>query len=131
MLNRLEEIVRAVCNKWDMELLEFNGEEYHIHLLISAHSAMELSKFINNLKTITSRIIRKEFSEHLIKFYWKPYFWTRAYFITTTGGTPIEVIKRYIEKQKRPEEWPNSSPSKSEIIKGEFLGWWVKIKGKK
>ena len=104
MLIRLREIIEKICKRWDIELIEFNGEEDHVHLLISAHPTMELSKFINNLKTVTSRIIRKEFSEHLSRFYWKPYFWTRAYFIATTGGAPIEVIKRYIEKQEKPKK---------------------------
>ncbi len=104
MLKRLEEIIRDICKKWDVEVLEFSGEEDHIHLLISAHPSMELSKFINNLKTISSRLIRKEFNEHLSKFYWKPYFWTRAYFIATTGGAPLEVIKQYIQSQERPEK---------------------------
>lgn len=104
MLTRLEEIIRGVCKKWDVEVLEFSGEADHIHLLISAHPSMELSKFINNLKTVSSRMIRKEFNEHLAKFYWKPYFWTRAYFIATTGGAPLEVIKQYIQSQERPEK---------------------------
>jgi len=103
MLKRLEEIIRDICKKWDVEVLEFSGEPDHIHLLISAHPSMELSKFINNLKTISSRLIRKEFKKHLSKFYWKPYFWTRAYFIATTGGAPLEVIKKYIQSQEKPE----------------------------
>ena len=102
MLNRLEETIGVICYKWDVEVLEFSGEEDHIHILISAHPSMELSKFINNLKTVSSRLIRKEFKEHLSKFYWKPYFWTRAYFIATTGGAPLEVIKQYIQSQERP-----------------------------
>ena len=104
MLNRLEEIIKDICKRWDVELLEFSGEEDHIHLLISAHPSMELSKFINNLKTVSSRLIRKEFKEHLSKFYSKPYFWTRAYFIATTGGAPLEVIKQYIQSQEKPEK---------------------------
>jgi len=104
MLNRLEEIIKDICKRWDVELLEFSGEEDHIHLLISAHPSMELSKFINNLKTVSSKLIRKEFKEHLSKFYWKPYFWTRAYFIATTGGAPLEVIKQYIQSQEKPEK---------------------------
>lgn len=103
MLERLEEISSEVCRRWDVELLEFGGEEDHIHLLISAHPVMELSKFINNLKTITSRMIRKEYKKHLSSYYWKPYFWTRAYYITTTGGASIETIRKYIQKQEKPE----------------------------
>jgi len=104
MLNRLEEIIKDICNRWDVEVIKFSGEEDHIHLLILAHPSMELSKFINNLKTVSSRLIRKEFKEHLSKFYWKPYFWTRAYFIATIGGAPLEIIKQYIQSQEKPEK---------------------------
>lgn len=100
---RLKEIITDICLKWDCELIEFNGEEDHIHLLLSAHPTMELSKFINNLKTVTSRYIRKEFTEHLKPFYWKPVLWTRAYFICSTGGASLEIIKQYIENQKTPD----------------------------
>ncbi len=103
ILVRLEEITKDICEKWDIELIEFGGEEDHIHILISGHPSFELSKFINNLKTVSSRYIRKEFSEHLAKYYWKPFLWSRAYFVCTSGGASIEVIKKYIENQNTPK----------------------------
>lgn len=30
---------------------------------------------------------------------WKEYFWTKSYFLTTTGGASIEVVRKYIENQ--------------------------------
>ncbi|PCI21656.1 MAG: IS200/IS605 family transposase [SAR324 cluster bacterium] len=99
ILSRLEEITRGNCEKWDLELLEFGGEADHVHLLISMHPNVIPSKFINNLKTVTSRLIRKEFSDHLKKFYWKPVLWTRAYCLITAGDAPLEVIKSYIANQ--------------------------------
>ena len=60
------------------------------------------SKFINNLKTVSSRLIRKAFADHLAQYYWKPVLWTRAYCLLTTGGATIDTIRRYIEKQERP-----------------------------
>lgn len=102
MLSRLEDIVRKNCTDWDIELMAFNGEADHIHLLIDMHPNIMPSKFINNLKTVSSRLIRKEFSEHLSQYYWKPVLWTRAYCLLTTGGATIDTIRRYIENQKRP-----------------------------
>ncbi len=99
ILNRLEEISKNICEKWDAELLEFGGESDHVHLLIAMHPNMMPSRFVNNLKTVTSRLIRKEFSDHLAKFYYKPVMWTRAYCLITAGGTPLDVIKQYIENQ--------------------------------
>lgn len=72
MLKRLEEIFTEQCHNWSLELLEFGGESDHIHLLIDAHPILEMSKFINSLKTVSSRLIRKEFSEHLANFYGEP-----------------------------------------------------------
>ena len=82
-----------------IELLEMNGEADHIHLLISAPPQICLSNVINSLKTSTSRLVRKQFAEELKPYYWKPYFWSRSYLILTSGGAPIEVIRKYIQEQ--------------------------------
>lgn len=103
ILNRLEEIVRKNCSDWEVELIEFNGEEDHVHLLLEMHPNIMPSKFINNLKTVSSRMIRKEFADHLTKYYWKPVLWTRAYCLLTTGGATIDTIRQYIENQNRPD----------------------------
>ena len=76
-----------------------NGEADHIHLLISAPPQICLSNVINSLKTSTSRLVRKQFAEELKPYYWKPYFWSRSYLILTSGGAPIEVIRKYIQEQ--------------------------------
>jgi len=104
MLTRLKEICDRLTEKWECELLEFNGEADHLHLLLSLNPKVTPSVFVNNLKTVTSRLIRKEFSEHVKKFYWeKPVFWSRSYCIITCGGAPLSVLKQYIEQQKTPE----------------------------
>jgi putative transposase len=71
--------------------------------LLNAHPSLDLSKLINSLKTVSSRLLRKEFAKHLAKYYWKPVFWTRAYCLLTCGGAPLEVIKQYIEQQEKPK----------------------------
>lgn len=93
-----QEFGRLFC-EWDCRLLEFGGKKDHVHLLFEAHPAMNLSKLINNLKTVTSRLIRKKFPAHLKKYYSKPVFWTRAYCLLSTGGATLEVIKKYVENQ--------------------------------
>ena len=103
MLNRLEEIIKKNCTDWEIDLIEFNGEADHVHILLDMHPNIMPSKFINNLKTVSSRLIRKEFEEELKPYYWKPVLWTRAYCLLTTGGATIDVIRRYIKNQERPE----------------------------
>ena len=107
ILNHLEAICTDLCEKWDIDLTEFGGEADHIHLLLEMHPNIQPSKFVNNLKTVSSRLIRKEFGSELSKYYWKPVLWTRAYCLLSAGGAPLDIIKEYIENQGR-----NSSPSK-------------------
>jgi len=100
MLARLKTICEELLEKWQGELLEFNGESDHIHMLLTLNPKTAPSVFVNNLKTVTSRLIRKEFAGHLSKIYWKkPVFWSRTYCILSCGGAPLSVIKQYIEQQ--------------------------------
>ena len=102
LLTRLNEIFAATCSKWECELLEFNGEVDHVHLLIRYHPQVELSKFIANLKTVSSRLIRKDFTAYLAGYYRKPVFWTGSYFVASCGGVTVEQLKIYVEKQSSP-----------------------------
>ncbi|PSO85902.1 MAG: hypothetical protein BRC43_12875 [Cyanobacteria bacterium QS_3_48_167] len=49
--------------KWECELVEFNGESDHVHLLFRYHPSLQLSKLINNLKTVSSRVLRRDYLE--------------------------------------------------------------------
>ena len=104
ILDRLSEIFTHIMEEsWKCNILEFNGEEDHIHVLFETPPQVELAKLINNIKTVSSRRIRKEFESHVSKFYWKPYFWSNSYLILTTGGATIDVIKKYIKEQDNPK----------------------------
>ena len=100
---RLGKIFEETCSKWEATLLEFNGETDHIHLLVRYHPQLQLSKFIANLKTVSSRLIRKEFGDYLSQAYRKPVFWTGSYFVASCGGITIEQLKKYVEQQATPE----------------------------
>jgi putative transposase len=103
MLTRLHEILADLCQKWDCKLIEVNGEEDHIHLLFQYYPQMDLSKFVNNIKSVTSRRIRSEFAEHVNKIYWKDVLWNESYFIASCGGVTVSVLRQYIEQQNRPD----------------------------
>jgi putative transposase len=104
MLKRLEEIFKATAQKWDCEVTEFNGEAAHVHMLININPKAQISKLANNLKTVSSRLIRKAFEEHVKEYLWKDAFWKIGYCVTSTGGASIDVIKRYIQNQDEPEK---------------------------
>ena len=102
MLQQLNKIFDETCQKWECELVEFNGEVDHVHLLITFNPKVQLSKFIANLKTVSSRLIRRDFAEELARFYRKPVLWTGSYFVASCGGVTIEQLKQYVEHQSTP-----------------------------
>lgn len=103
ILEELIEIVRNVSSKWGVEVVEINGESDHLHILFGYYPQMQLSKFVNNLKTVTSRLINKNYEEYLKSFYWKDsVLWTKSYFIASCGGVTIEQLKKYVDSQDSP-----------------------------
>lgn len=96
----LVQYTRDYFKKQDLNILELNCSEDHIHILFEAVPQMNLSNFVNAYKTASSRMVRKNFGNELKQYYWKPYFWSLSYFIgkyslqgTTqgnglTGGLP-------------------------------------------
>jgi len=103
IIDELNLIFTDTCDKWEVSLLEFGAEQDHVHLLIDFNPTIQPSKFVNNLKTVSSRLVRKKFQSHLSQFYWKPVLWSRSYCLVSTGGAPLEVIKKYIENQNSPK----------------------------
>ncbi|GAU75989.1 IS200/IS605 family transposase [Fusibacter sp. 3D3] len=93
-----KEIFEYIAKNYNITLLEWNHDSDHIHILFKAHPNSELSKFINAYKSASSRLLKKEF-QSIRKNLWKEYFGSRSYCLLTTGGAPIEVIKKYIESQ--------------------------------
>ncbi len=66
------------------------------------HPDVELSKLVNNLKSVSSRKLRKEFAEYLSEIYWKEVFWSGSYFVATRGGVTVSTLRKYIEGQSKP-----------------------------
>lgn len=98
--NRLKEIFCNIIPNYNITLEEWNYEEDHIHVLFRGHPNSELSKFINAYKSASSRLIKKEFP-YIRQKLWKEYFWSRSYCLLTTGGVTIEIVRKYIENQRK------------------------------
>ena len=96
--DRLKEIFEYIAPNYNIALQEWNHDIDHIHILFKGQPNSELSKFINSYKSASSRLIKKEYPQIRQKL-WKEAFWSKSFCLLTTGGAPIEVIKKYIEKQ--------------------------------
>lgn len=93
-----KEMFAEIGSKYNISLVEWNHDKDHIHILFKAQPNSELSKFINAYKSASSRLIKRDFP-HIRKKLWKEMFWSRSFCLLTTGGTPIDTIKKYIENQ--------------------------------
>jgi putative transposase len=99
----LKTIFASVCINFGAQLTEFNGEPNHVHLLVNYPPWVELSKLINSLKGVSSRMLRKEYPD-IKKHYWKDnVLWSRSYFAASCGGAAIDTLKQYIEAQESPK----------------------------
>lgn len=93
-----KEMFVKLGEKYNISLVEWNHDSDHVHILFKAHPNTELSKFINAYKSASSRLIKKDFPQ-VRKKLWKEMFWSRSFCLLTTGGSPIDVIRKYIENQ--------------------------------
>ncbi|MCA2202380.1 IS200/IS605 family transposase [Streptomyces sp. SMS_SU21] len=101
-LTRCEEIMRAVCEDFEAELVEFNGGNNHVHLLVNFPPKVAVSKLVNSLKGVSSRRLRQEFPD-LVRHYWRAQrLWSGSYFAGSVGGAPLSIVKQYIEQQNPP-----------------------------
>lgn len=95
----IEEACRTVALKMGFQVLEFNGETDHVHLLVEYPPKLSISQMVNALKGVSSR---RYGQAGMPKPHGKKALWTPAHFCSSVGGAPIEVLRQYIESQKKP-----------------------------
>jgi len=87
-----------LSENYNITLVEWNHDVDHVHILFKAHPNTEMTKFINAYKSASSRLIKKEFPQVKKKLR-KEMFWARSFYLLTTGGAPVDLVKKYIENQ--------------------------------
>ena len=93
--------MRAVFSDFECDLVEFNGESNHVHLLVNYPPKVPISHLVNSLKGVSSRRLRQQFPG-LARHYWKGRLWSASYFAGSVRGAPISILRQYIEAQARP-----------------------------
>ena len=102
VLDDLRSIFAGICNDFEAELVEFDGEEDHVHLLVNYHPKVAVSTLVNSLKGVSSRMIRQKKYPSIRKKLWGGALWSPSYFAGSCGGAPISSIRQYIEQQQTP-----------------------------
>ena len=95
----LRHIFAKVCNDFDAQLIECDGEDDHVHLLINYPPKVSLSKLVNSLKGVSSRRLRS-FRPEISSRYRKGVLWSPSYFAASCGGAPLDIIRKYVETQR-------------------------------
>ena len=102
VLDDLREIFAGVCADFEAELVEFDGEDDHVHLMVIYPPKVAVSSLVNSLKGVSSRLIRKKDYPSLRNKLWGGSLWSPSYFAGSCGGAPIAIVRQYIGSQRTP-----------------------------
>lgn len=100
MLESLKGYFCKVCDDFSVDLVEFNGEKDHVHLLLNYPPKVSLSKLVNSLKGVSSRKLRQDYEEAISRTYYKGVLWSPSYFAGSVGGASISAVRQYIKQQQ-------------------------------
>ena len=98
IVDLLKQQVRDISETYNVEVLNLEADKDHFHLLFKTTPQIEFTKYINTIKTITSREIQRRFPE-VKKMLLAGKFWSPSYFLTTTGQVTLDQLKKYVESQ--------------------------------
>ena len=103
ILDDMRQIFESVCTDFEAQLVEFDGENDHVHLLVNYPPKVSISKLVNSLKGVSSRMIRQKNYPGIREKLWGGALWSPSYFAGSCGGAPISIIRQYIEQQNTPD----------------------------
>lgn len=97
---RFKELSKYVASTQGVEVIEQECGDDHVHLLISTKPSTSLTKYINYLKTYTSKMIRKEFPDLINDKLWGDAFWSPSYYLASAGNVSLDALYKYVEQQR-------------------------------
>ena len=97
---RLKTLIRETAEARRCEVIELEVMPDHVHLLVEVDPQYGVHRLVREMKGRSSHALRKEFPSLATRL---PTLWTNSYFVSTVGGSPLAVVKQYIENQKRSE----------------------------
>lgn len=95
---RLFGLIHETAFRYRAEVIALEIIPDHVHLLVEVDPQLGIHRLVKYIKGVTSHDLRKEFPSLPSRL---PSLWTNSYFVATVGGAPLEVIKQYVENQKK------------------------------
>ena len=96
---RARDILRQIAMEHELDIISGKVASDHVHMFISYRPTQNISKIMQWLKGISSRVLLQEFS-HLRRVFWGRHFWARGYLAVSSGNITDEMIQQYIEEQE-------------------------------
>lgn len=96
---RTRDIIRQIAMEHELHIISGRVAKDHVHVFVSYRPMQSISKIVQYLKGISSRILLQEFV-HLQKQFWGKHLWARGYLAVTSGTITDEMIQQYIEEQE-------------------------------
>lgn len=100
-VNKLYGYAQGLSAHHALKVKEFNAEKDHIHMLLKVSPTTNITQFICSFKSMSSRLLRGYVKQKDPNY---RTLWSKSYCLLTTGGAPIEVIRKYIQSQKTPKK---------------------------
>ena len=96
---RTRDILRQVAMEHELTIISGKIAKDHVHIFISYRANQQISKIVQYLKGVSSRVLLQEFA-HLKRKFWGKHLWARGYFAVSSGNITDEMIKTYITSQE-------------------------------
>lgn len=104
IISDVKNIFENISKDFDVDIIEQECGEDHIHLLFKCKPSLEITKYINIIKGHSSRKIREKYKDFLKDKLWGDSFWSSSYFLATTGNVTIDILREYVENQRKIQE---------------------------
>ena len=109
----LRTIFSKVCKDFEAELIECNGEDDHVHLLVAYPPKVALSKLVNSLKGVSSRLLREWRPEVHLRGHDEA-LWSASYLVGSCGGAPLSIIADHVQSQRTSAAGRSAIPPRPE-----------------
>ena len=102
MLAFLHDVFIQTCEQMEAELIEFGGEDDHVHLMVACPPKLAIANLVGKLKGKASYLLRREYWPEIKQKLWGSHFWSPSYCVVSCGGAPLDIVRQYISDQRAP-----------------------------
>ena len=98
LIDLLKQKINEISQTFQVDVINMECDKDHFHMIFKSKPTLDIPKYLNAIKTISSREIQRKFPKVKLKL-WKGKFWSPSYCLITTGQTTLDQLKKYVESQ--------------------------------